>query len=56
MSRMNVVLCLLLFVVVAGSASAQSYTCIATVGTDGGKAILGTTTVTGSVSRRRALA
>jgi len=45
---MNVVLGLALFIGVAGSAAAQSYTCVATVGTDGGKATLGTTTVSGS--------
>jgi hypothetical protein len=48
MSRMNAVLCLTLLFVVTGAASAQSYTCIATVATDGGKATLGTTSVTGS--------
>jgi hypothetical protein len=45
---MNAVLCLTLLFVVTGAASAQSYTCIATVATDGGKATLGTTSVTGS--------
>src|SRR3954451_6487647 len=48
MSRMNTVLALTLFVVLAGGVAAQPYTCVATVATDGGKAILGTTSVTGS--------
>jgi len=49
MSRMNVVLCSAFLLIVAGSAAAQSsYTCVATVATDGGKAVLGTTTVSGS--------
>ena len=48
MSRLNVVLCLSVCLLAAGSAAAQSYTCVATVATDGGKAILGQTTVTGS--------
>lgn len=47
MSRMNVVLCLSLCLV-AGTAAAQSYTCIATVATNDGKAVLGTTTVSGN--------
>jgi len=47
MSKINVVLILSLCLV-AGSAMAQSYTCIATVATDGGKAPLGSTTVTGT--------
>jgi hypothetical protein len=42
------VLCLSLSLLAAGSAAAQSYTCIATVATDGGKAVLGTTTVSGN--------
>jgi hypothetical protein len=46
MSRVNIVLCLSLCLI-AGSAAAQSYTCIATVATNDGKATLGTTTVTG---------
>jgi hypothetical protein len=33
---------------IAGAAAAQSYTCVATVATDGGKATLGTTTVSGT--------
>ena len=48
MTRTSFVLCLSLCLLAAGSAAAQSYTCIATVATDGGKAILGTTTVTGN--------
>lgn len=48
MSRINVMILLSLCVLAAGTASAQSYTCIATVATDGGKATLGTTTVSGT--------
>lgn len=47
MSRLNVILCLSLCLV-AGTAAAQSYTCIATVATNDGKAVLGTTTVSGN--------
>jgi len=48
MSRFHVALGLSLFLLAAGSAAAQSYTCIATVATDGGKATLGTTQVSGT--------
>ena len=48
MSKISFVICLSICLLVCGSAMAQSYTCVATVATDGGKATLGTTTVTGN--------
>lgn len=48
MFRLNVVLSILVCLLAAGTAAAQSYTCVATVATDGGKAILGTTKVSGT--------
>src|SRR2546423_945490 len=49
MSRLNaVVLCLSFSLIAAGSAAAPSYTCVATVATNDGKATLGTTTVSGN--------
>jgi hypothetical protein len=47
MSRIHVFLCLSLCLI-AGAAAAQPYTCVATVATDGGKAVLGTTAVSGT--------
>ena len=48
MARISLVFSVSLCLFVAGGAMAQSYTCVATVATDGGKATLGTTTVSGN--------
>jgi hypothetical protein len=48
MSRLMIALSICVCLFGAMSTAAQSYTCIATVATDGGKAVLGTTTVSGN--------
>jgi len=56
MSRLNLILCLTVLLV-AGSAAAQSsYTCIAMVATNDGKATLGTKVVTGATATEAASA